>query len=273
MTPGISTHSSIEFHEPTTASADLEIVSTAEKILNHQLTVSYGDYRQARYEALQACRTAVLFLGDLVGRQPTCYSPAFRIFEALVLHMMEELAGPDLTEATFDSCCSVLQCYLYLFAVHARGQLSTIREPFYYYVEALARRDRNLRELISTVNEISCHGKTLTFSQPRDQRFLYDQLLNITEEEQPSSRPRPSVPSTNPTCGVCWDQVAVDVFIQGKLMPECEHEANVCRSCLAQSITAQLDSKLWNQLTCPLCTIKIDGNVVERFAPSHTILR
>ena len=256
-----------------TASADLEITSTAEKILNHQLIVSYEDYRQARYEALQACQTAVLFLGNLVRRQPTCYSPAFRIFEALVLHMMEELSGPDLTEATFDSCCSVLRCYLYLFAVFAQRQLSTIREPFYYYVEALARRDRNMRELVSTVNEISCHGKTLTFAQPRDQRFLYDQLLSITEDEQPSSRPRPSVPTTNPTCGVCWDQVAVDDFIQGKLMPECEHEANICRSCLAQSITAQLESKLWNQLTCPLCTIRIDGNVVEKFAPSHTISR
>ena len=235
--------------------------------------MSYEDYRKVRYEALQACQTAVLFLGDLARRRPTCYSPAFRIFEALVLHMMEEFAGPEPTEATFNSCCSVLRCYIYLFVVFARRQLLTIREPFYYYVEALARRDRNMRQLISTVNGIICHGKTLTFAQPRDQRFLYDQLLHITEDEQPSSRPRPPVPSTNPTCGVCWDQVAVVDFIQGKLVPECDHEANVCRLCLAQSITAQLDSKLWNQLTCPLCTIRIDGNVVEKFAPSDTISR
>ena len=130
--------------------------------------MSYEDYRQARYEALQVCQSAVLFLGDLVRRQPTCYSPAFRIFEALVMHMMEELAVPDLTEATFDSCCLVLRCYLYLFAVFARRQLLTIRKPFYYYVESLAPRDRNMRELVSAVNEISYHGKPLTFAQPRD---------------------------------------------------------------------------------------------------------
>lgn len=235
--------------------------------------MSYEDYRQARYEALQACQTAVLFLGDLARRQPTCYSPAFRIFEALVLHMMEEFARPGPTEVIFNSCCSVLRCYPYLFAVHVRRQLLTIREPFYYYVEALAARDRNMRQLISSVNGITCHGISFTFAPPRDQRFLYDQLLSFKEDEQPPSRPRPSVPSTNPTCGVCWEQVAVVDFIQGKLMPECEHEANVCRSCLAQSITAQLDSKLWNQLTCPLCTIRIDGNVVEKFAPSSTISR
>ena len=187
--------------------------------------------------------------------------------------MMEELAGPDLSEAAFDSCCSVLQCYLYLFALFARRQLSTIKEPFYYYVEALAARDRNMRELFSTVDETSCHGMTLRLPQPRDQRFLYNQLLSLTDDEQPASKPRSSVPNTNPTCGVCWDQIPVGDFIQGKLMPECEHDANVCRSCLAQSITAQLDSKLWHQLTCPLCTIRINGNVVEKFAPSHTISR
>ena len=235
--------------------------------------MSYEGYRQARYEALQACQIAVLFLGDLVRRQPTCYSPAFRIFEALESHMMEELAGPDLIEATFNSCRSVLRCYLYLFADFARRQLLTIREPFYYYVESLAALDGNMRKLISAVNEISCHGKTLTFAQPRDQRFLFDQLLHITEDEQLSSTPRPSIPSTNPMCGVCWDQVAVEDFTQGKLMLKYEHETNVFRSCLAQSITAQLDSKPWNQLTCPLCTIKIDGNIVEKFAPSYTISR
>ena len=235
--------------------------------------MSYEDYRQARYQAIQASQPAVLFLCDLVERQSTRTWPAFRIFVALVLHITEELAGPELTEAIFNSCCSVLRCYLYLFPVFARRQLLTIKEPFYYYVESLAARDRNMRELISAINGISCHGKTITFAQPRDQRFLFDQLLHLTADEQPSSTPGPSIPSTNPTCGVCWDQVAVDDFIQGKLMPECEHEANVCRSCLAQSITAQLDSKPWNQLTCPLCTIKIDGNIVEKFAPSYTISR
>ena len=86
-------------------------------------------------------------------------------------------------------------------------------------------------------------------------------------------RPRLSVPSTNSTCGVCWDRVAVNDLVQGKVMPGCQHETNVCRSCLAQSITAQLESKLWNQLTCPLCTVRIDGTVVEKFATSDTISR
>ena len=178
--------------------------------------MSYEDYRQAWYDALQACQTAVLFLGDLARRQPTCDSPAFRIFEALVLHVMEEFAGPAPTEAAFNICCSVLR-YLYLFAVIARRQLLTIREPFYYYAEALAARDRDMRQLISSVDGISCYGRSLTFPQPRDQCFVYEQLLDITEDEQPPSRLRPSVPSTNPTCGVCWDQVAVDEFIHGKL--------------------------------------------------------
>ena len=270
MNLGIFTHYSIELHGLNTASADTGSISTVERISNHRLTVTYEDYRQAWYEARQACQTAVLFLSEFARRQPTCYSPAFRIFEALVLHVMEQFDGPEPTEATFNICCSVLRCYFYLFAVFARRQLLTIKEPFYYYAEALAARDIDMRQLISSVNKITCHGSSLTFPQPRDQRFLYEQLSNITEDEQPPSRPRPSIPSTNPTCGVCWEQVAVADFIQGKLMPECDHEANVCRSCLAKSITAQLDSKFWNQMTCPLCPTRIDGNVVEKYAPLHT---
>ena len=113
------------------------------------------------------------------------------------------------------------------------------------------------------------------YGRPRVRRSHHGALsnINIAQHEQASSTPRPSVPSTNSTCGVCWDQVAVNDFVQGKVMPGCQHETNVCRSCLAQSITAQLESKLWNQLTCPLCTVRIDGNVVERFATSHTISR
>ena len=111
--------------------------------------------------------------------------------------------------------------------------------------------------------------------RPRVRRSHHGALsnINIAQHDQASSTPKPSVPSINPTCGVCWDQVAVNDFVQGKVMPGCQHETNVCRSCLAQSITAQLESKLWNQLTCPLCTVRIDGNVIEKFATSQTISR
>ena len=106
-------------------------------------------------------------------------------------------------------------------------------------------------------------------------RLLYDRLRRLRRHRaplntNPAQHEQASLPSINPTCGVCWNQVAVDNFIQGKLMPECEHEANVCRSCLAQSVT---ESRLCNQLTCPLCTVRIDGSVVEKFTPSHTISR
>ena len=279
-----------------TVSAEHEIIRTARDIYDHELAVSYEEYRQARYEARRRCHTAVLELGDVLRLPPSYYQDAFRL-QALVLHMKEDLDGPGLAEATFNSYCSVLRGHLHHFAISAGHRLSTIRRPF--CSEALRRCDTIIRDLFYAVNGISCHRKTLIFAQPRVpeaplgpslniqiaeyeqarsrlvQRFHYGSHLNFdtSNHEQTSSTPKPSVPSTNLTCGVCWDQVAADKFIQGKLMRECEHEANVCRSCLAQSITSQLDSKPWNQLTCPLCTVRIDGSVVEKFAPSNTISR
>lgn len=43
----------------------------------------------------------------------------------------------------------------------------------------------------------------------------------------------------------------MEASIQGKSVSTSEHEAHVCRDCLAQSITAQVNSSFWNQVTCP----------------------
>jgi hypothetical protein len=191
----------------------------------------------------------------------------------LVLHVAQEIPRHFWTERNFYSKCSNIGVILFNFHILIAEELSTIREPLYVYVETLSRRDGDIRSLFSELNEQACCGTRLIIGLPRDQRFLYYQLLSLAEDQQPPAQEVTSPPSIDPTCAVCWDRVAVDEFIHSKLVNECEHEANVCRSCLAQSITAQLDVRRWNQLTCPLCPAKLDSNMVEKYAPTVTIQR
>jgi hypothetical protein len=223
--------------------------------------------------AREAARAALGFLEGLVRREPSCYSPAFRIFWSLIVHVLDELSSSAFASDSFGQLCRVLRHNAYAFHVLLCDELISIDRPFYYYVEALSRRDRDIRNLFAEVDGMSCCGRTICVRMPRDQRYLYDQLEALSEDEQPA-RPSTIPPaSTDPVCVSCWEVIAASDFVEGKITEDCEHEANMCRDCLSSAVAAQLDDRPWNQLKCPLCPAELDTPTVERFGTASFVAR
>ena len=91
-----------------------------------------------------------------------------------------------------------------------------------------------------------------------------------------------SLPNANSalpaTCAICFEPLNLQNKPERKITPSCLHDPDVCRSCLATSISTQLDGKVWHQIECPSCDQLLgfqdmkafaDSAVFERSAPLH----
>ena len=74
-------------------------------------------------------------------------------------------------------------------------------------------------------------------------------------------------------CTICWDDLNSDNAPSHAITSKCTHKANVCRSCASQSITSQLDSKIWDQLSCPACDVQMQFADVQRLASATVFAR
>lgn len=69
-----------------------------------------------------------------------------------------------------------------------------------------------------------------------------------------------------PTCIVCFEALNTATTPIRKIARSCDHEPLICTACLAQSITSQLESKIWNQIGCPMCNVGLSYEDVQVFA-------
>ncbi len=66
--------------------------------------------------------------------------------------------------------------------------------------------------------------------------------------------------TTNPRppkqeCPICTEQQSIMKFPQRPITATCTHEASICLACISQSITAQMETLMRDQLACPLCPV------------------
>ncbi|KAI9722337.1 MAG: hypothetical protein M1812_001809 [Candelaria pacifica] len=223
----------------------------------------------AREAANQASEEAVYFLDDLAVKEPQCESLAFTIFETLIRDTWQKTEAVVKKEV-YNSWCHNGRNTMQILLLQLAENLASIRPPFSSSVEQLAERDNDFRNIFAWINHQSCCCNTNLFSDlAHEQDFLRNQLLILLPEERPPALDQTASPEMTSTCEVCFDQDVKRV----QLTQECEHEGSVCLACLAQAITAQLDRKHWNELTCPLCPARLCSNTVERYAPEETIRR
>ena len=64
---------------------------------------------------------------------------------------------------------------------------------------------------------------------------------------------------TTPTqgCLVCFENLDASNTPRRRVTSSCNHEPNVCLTCLCQSIIAQFTGKLWDQIDCPTCSARL----------------
>ena len=74
-------------------------------------------------------------------------------------------------------------------------------------------------------------------------------------------------------CIVCYDTLNILTVPQRRITSTCGHEPDVCRSCLATSISTQFNSKVWDQISCPSCSQRLDFQDVKAFADPDVFTR
>lgn len=74
------------------------------------------------------------------------------------------------------------------------------------------------------------------------------------------------------TCIVCFETLNPETIPERRITSSCDHEPDVCRSCLATSISTQLVSKIWNHIDCPACGHRLDFQDIQAFA-DHEVSR
>jgi len=76
---------------------------------------------------------------------------------------------------------------------------------------------------------------------------------------------------TGPTnCIVCTDDFSATLRPPGWISVSCLHEPSVCCECLARCIKNDLESKIWNQITCPECKTLLVYEDIRRLADPET---
>lgn len=69
-------------------------------------------------------------------------------------------------------------------------------------------------------------------------------------------------------CVVCFETLSPQNTPKRKVTSLCNHEPDVCNSCLAMSISTQFNSKVWDQIDCPTCGQRLGFQDVKTFADS-----
>ena len=147
--------------------------------------------------------------------------------------------------------------------------LTTVEHPFSTSIQALTRYDKRLRNILANLNRHSCCNVNPYSNIPHERHYLQNQLLILSLDPEAPVRNQDPPPETKCTCQVCFD----DDTRRFQVTRNCAHEGSVCLACLARHIAAQLECKRWNDLTCPLCPAKLDGDVVEKYGSKETVER
>ena len=76
-------------------------------------------------------------------------------------------------------------------------------------------------------------------------------------------------------CLICYDSFNPAETPVRQPTSSCEHEVNICKSCLSASISSQLETRIWTRISCPAtaCNQLLDYNDVQEFAEPQTFAR
>ena len=75
------------------------------------------------------------------------------------------------------------------------------------------------------------------------------------------------------TCTVCLDIIEDVNDIVSKVSGICRHKNDICQRCLSQSITVQFENKMWSQISCPVCGIRLSSEDVNKHGDIATKAR
>ena len=76
-----------------------------------------------------------------------------------------------------------------------------------------------------------------------------------------------------PECMACLETLTAVVTPTRRITEACNHDPLICLNCLAQSISSQIDSKIWSQIDCPTCKARLNYDDIKAFATDPVFQR
>ena len=74
-------------------------------------------------------------------------------------------------------------------------------------------------------------------------------------------------------CAVCVETLRGSNFLGARVTESCEHGPNTCLECTGRHIESQLETRMWNQLSCPECPELLGYAEVKKYASEATFQR
>lgn len=71
-------------------------------------------------------------------------------------------------------------------------------------------------------------------------------------------------------CVICVETLRVSRFPEAGVTDRCSHESNSCLECISRHIQSQLESRMWDQLSCPECPVLLRYADVQKYATKET---
>lgn len=129
--------------------------------------------------------------------------------------------------------------------------------------EARGIRPSGYVPVASQYGNIRCSDDTI--SRAEAEKFETREKLFLSPDAEPSNG--------QATCSVCSYQLTAGNRPDGKLTTNCNHCNDICLICVARSLQSQVDSKMWNQLSCPVCDVQLDHGDVRKYATADVFAR
>ena len=136
--------------------------------------------------------------------------------------------------------------------------------------EARVAIQRQFRERFSIPIQEQNQQAQIDLTSDPPQRPRIQELLQQTPHSQTrlaTSQPQP------PDCCVCFTALESSTRCNDKVTASCNHETNICRNCLRQSIKSQFESKIWDQINCPSCNQRLTPDDINKHGDREMITR
>lgn len=119
----------------------------------------------------------------------------------------------------------------------------------------------------STLSRNSTTASSPTFPPSREP-------FNHQREPSTPAKQLAVASGSRPTsCIICVEDFGSAVSAPERISSACLHEPSVCLECLRTYIKSELDSKIWNQITCPECRILLIYEDIKCLADTETFSR